>query len=114
MCVCVCVCLSLSLSLLLVFLSFDGSEINIIGFALHLTNGFFLRVLRFSHSSPGMFGIGSLLFPRSDPKHVAFFSFLFFSFFFFLIAFFFFSLSLSHESVFSKAQNALSHDWVHD
>ena len=42
-----------------VFLSFDGSEtlikINIIGFALHPTNVVvFLRVLRFSHSSPGM------------------------------------------------------------
>ena len=57
-----------------VFLSFDGSEtlikINIIGFQLHPTNWvsfFFSRVLRSSHSSPGMFGIGSLLpFPKSD------------------------------------------------
>ena len=69
MCVCV------SLSLVIVFLSFDGSEtlikINIIGFALHLTNGFFPQVLWLSHSSPGMFGIGSLLpFPRSDLKQV--------------------------------------------
>ena len=69
-------CASLSLFLVAaVFLSLDGNEtlikINIIGFALHLTNVFFFPpwVFRFSHSSPGMFGIGSLLpFPRLDPN----------------------------------------------
>ena len=74
---CASLSLSLSLSLLInfcllifvcfVFVSFDGSEtlikINITGFALHPTNVFSPRILRFFHSSPGMFGIGSLL-PR--------------------------------------------------
>ena len=93
-----------SLSLFVfVFLSFGGSEtlikINIIGFALHPTNGFSPRVLRFSHSSPGMFGEGSLLpFLRSDP--------LFFFFFFFFSLFF--PLSSSVMNPYSKAQHALS------
>ena len=78
-----------------VFPSFDGSEtfkINIIGFALHPTNVVvFPRVLRFSHSFPGMSGTGSLFpFLRSDPKN--FFSFFFFSFFSSSF-FFFFSFS---------------------
>ena len=64
----VCLSVYLSPSCFFVFLSFDGSKtlikINIRGFA-----GVFPQVLWFSHSPPGMFGIGSLLpFPRLDPK----------------------------------------------
>ena len=87
-CVRVYLCVSLSVVVVIVFVvvfpSFDGSEtfikINIIGFALHPTNVVvFPGVLRFSHSSPGMFGIGSLFpFLRSDPKFYFFFLFLFF------------------------------------
>ena len=69
----------LSPSVVVVVPSFDGSEtfikINIIGFALRPTNVFFPRVLRFSHSFPEMFGIGSLF---SFSKVGFYFLFLFF------------------------------------
>ena len=63
----------ISLFFCFVFLSFDDSDtlikikINrVLEFCLYPTNGFSPHVLRFSHSSPGLFGTGSLLpFPPS-------------------------------------------------
>ena len=61
--------------------------------------GFFPWLLWFSHSSPGMFGIGSLLpFPRSDPSFFSFFLFSYESIHIPKFSTLSLSLSLSHSS----------------